>query len=77
MLPQNRNEGKPGEGLTFSLRGAEPAFRRSVPLEAIVRLIAESTKVGAGETAIKHLFCFSVLIESWIPRPKIPIFNVA
>ena len=33
-------------GLTFSLRGAEPAFRRSVPLEAIVSRLFHQKKLN-------------------------------
>lgn len=34
------------QGLTFSLRGAEPAFRRSVPLEAIVSRLFHQKKLN-------------------------------
>lgn len=29
-----------------------------------------AAEVGAGETAIEHLFCLSGLRDSWIPRPR-------
>jgi hypothetical protein len=47
--------GRPGDLTENDIDGAQE----------LQRLTARSAEVGAGETAIKHLFCLSALRESW------------